>query len=432
MVRPLSNSLQNKHILDGGDIQDLLVISFISVANIITRYYSIIFIAQFFTIIFILYAIIRQQKNLLPIIVHSLSNSAALSIFSISASVCICAIYVLFKICKNKMVRTDILCVCMVFLVYSLQFLFRFADINSAVIFPIKLIIVILFFSIYTSEERSSCASAMNLYKTVLFGIIGILVNSFSSFVLLREARLRVLLNDSNMLATEAVVFMSIICVLYFKYNIGKFPLFAFCICSMLFVTILSGSRMGLLILAMALVLTGVFNLSKRSKLTKLICLLLVGGIIILISDYGRMVIAVLIERSKVYLNNKDFSNGRFEIWEKYIEAFNASSENWLLGFGNYTNVGLTEMAHNGFLEDIASNGLIGCGILLVAYSMLLKQCGVKVVRMNHRFYYLLPFIIIFVSSLTLRGYTSIITMTLMYLSVLLYYLPDNLKKEVY
>ena len=421
------NSLpQLKRIIEVEDRRSLIIISFISVSNIIFTYLRITAVAQMLTLLFVLYATYRKKENLLPIIVFSISNSGSLSIFTVSASICICTVYVIKNIINGVSVCVNTFFIMLFFMIYSFQYYIRYEDIQSAFVFPFKIVIVVLFFLLYTSDMSVDKNNGIFLYKTIVYGIVGILVNVFASMALLGENRFRVVNNDSNILAVMAAAFLAMACVLFLRHNIGGVGYFAFIVVSSFAIILLAGSRNGLLLLAIIFLLTILFNFTEVSKMTFLIFVLMIAGVLVLSSSAGRAAIDTYLFRTQVLEANGDISNGRYEIWEEYFNAFNSSPENWWLGFGAYKNAGITEMAHNGIIEDICSNGLIGYFMILLSYGTIVKQHRRIHQTTKGKFYHLLPIIVLFVSSLTLRGFTNIVMLIPLYLGMILYYLPQT------
>lgn len=73
-------------------------------------------------------------------------------------------------------------------------------------------------------------------------------------------------------------------------------------------------------------------------------------------------------------LNNNDVSNGRYELWESYINVFKNNIIILLFGYPNYKDFGIDFVAHNFLIEQIASNGIIGSLLIMILFVKTIKK----------------------------------------------------------
>lgn len=375
--------------------------------------------ATLISVLYVLFTLTRPRHVSLLYIAFALSNTHILNIFGVSASVCICVICACRYIFYTKKINKFLLLFAGFYLIYSLQYVIRYSDVSSGVISALKTIAVLTFFYFLSTDDFYLHNIRSHTVNAMLFCVYGIITNLFITILITGYVRARVLNNDSNMLAVEAAVMISIACVFFIRHNAISVYKFWFVLLSMTLVIVLSGSRNGYLLLAICLFFTLLLNLRRLSKISVLIIAAAVCACFVLVSESGQNAVATLLNRTEVLMNKDDFSNGRFEIWRTYLEAFNSNKLYWLFGFGDYRNIGITEMGHNGLIEDIAAYGLVGtCAIVLTALKIWKTLKDNVSAKSRKTFFSLLPLVIIFVGSITLRSLTNIINLTMIYMSI--------------
>ena len=124
--------------------------------------------------------------------------------------------------------------------------------------------------------------------------------------------------------------------------------------------------------------------------------------------------------RTAVLEQNDDVSNGRFDIWNQYINTFNNNPILWFIGIGDFKKHGIEMMAHNFLIEDIANYGIVGCTLLysccILTYRKLKRRFSSK-----NSYYLLLPFFIPIIGGITLHGMTNIINISMLFIGYSLY-----------
>lgn len=404
-----------------GELNNLIFGIVLSSISIIASVKGLTIIAMLVTVVYVFLSLKSNNTMSLFYIALSLSNTHVLNLFGISASVLICCGVVIKHLIDGNKVNSVFVLITGIYLIYSLQFIFRFDDYTSGFISPIKLVFVYAAFSVFSKDSEIVNNSSTVSGKAAKYGAIGCIANLIVTMALTNSSRARILNNDSNMLAVEAVVYISIFIVGFFTYNaISTKEILAF-LFFMGGIVLLCGSRNGFLLLAIVFIFSIIFNYQKMGRVIVLLFIAVLIACILITSEIGRSAIETFESRTSVMNSKGDMSNGRSEIWRCYIEKFSEERAGWLLGFGNYTNVGLTQMGHNGLIEDIASYGIIGIVIILIIAIMVVNQYK-RCKQCSWSLFNLLPIIIILIGSITLRSLTNIINTTLLFIGMMVFY----------
>lgn len=372
--------------------------------------------------VFVAFSATLTLEQQLMLVALAAPNTNALGFFGISASTIVCAIGAI-KCLALRNYKNNIPLIVPLFLVYSLQYYLRFGDAVLGFVMPIKTVLGIMFFT-YLSKTVSIAKNSYSVgYKSSLAFFAGI-VSSFwsSAFSGGDSMRMAVVDNDPNILAVEVAFVLSYLCVNYYSSNNSSKLLFLLSIIILSIISLFCGSRMGLILLAFVLVMSVLLNLGSFRKSTLLVVVFGLAIGVFLFSETGKTIIDALMFRSEVLENNDDVSNGRFEIWESYIKLFNSDPFLWFFGLGNQFKYGITDQAHNVFIEDIAAFGVIGMIMLYFTYLNIYK----KQLRLSNYYnetrrglLYKLPFLVPLIGGLTLHSYLSIMNITMLYLGVL-------------
>lgn len=381
--------------------------------------------ASFFTLLFAVFGASRKGIEKLYLVVLAIPNTRAMEALGISGAICVCAISIIIYLIRNHKIEKSIFAYCVIYILYSLQFIVRFMDLSIGLIMPIKSVIVILFFWIYSRDKKLNEDPITLILKMNLFFFAGIMGACLASVVVNRGMRrFAIVNNDPNMLSIEIAFVLSVFCICYFRYKVLKTP--AFVILAVLLATLsaLCGSRMGLLLLAGVVVTSILCNLNQVNKTMFFLFVIVIVVVIFLSSNIGQNAIDVLISRNNALVSKNDISNGRMDIWNEYLDIFNSNSSLWFFGMGSYSYYGLENVAHNFLLEDIASYGIIGTIILYFAY--------LKVFRFAHNtfkentgytrktIYSFVPFVVPIVGGITLHGLTNIPNTLMMFMGAII------------
>lgn len=407
-------SIKNK------DILDIVLPVFLTLITLFFSNNSVLCLIV--TVIFLFYSVAKGEEYSLAFILFGVSNSKLLNIGGASASVLICVLYVFLAFTKKKKLSISIALLSFAYVLFCSQYFIRYGDFSSSFIMPIKMVFVILYFYFFVTNEKIVRKKNRVLLISILYGSIGIIVNLLTSYLLKgASGRASVIDNDPNMLAIEAATMLMFIMVFYMKYK--WISLKSFTILSLLLglSIVLTGSRNGFVLLALTFVFSIVLNIKKTLKSIFLYIVLAAIVCFIIFTDVGKGIISTLLFRSEVQLNNTGSIFGeRSTIWKQYIDALNSSSRNWFLGFGNYTNVGLNMQAHNFLLEGVSGNGIIGISLLIITFFVVFKEYK-KRVNVKFSLYCLTPAIIVVVGGITLHSLVSLINLSMIFSTLLLF-----------
>lgn len=382
-------------------------------------------ISMAITAVYVLLVFFCNDEQKLYLVALAISNTKALNIAGASGAVCVTTIAAILSFSKLRN-KGWIVVVSIIYILYCLQYLMDYGDMSQGLVMPIKAVFTMAFF--YSLSQNESIAeNAFNVgLKTSVFIFAGIFIGLYATITkstyAVEDGRLSVIGNDPNILAIEAVFVLSYMCVAYFKSRTLNTTFFYASAFILLFVCIMSASRMGLLLVAFTLIMAFISN---ATSFKQLLPFLIVGGICIaaiVMSSYGQTAIEALTMRMEVLDSKGDASNGRFELWEKYIGVLNNNPILWLVGFGSQTNVGIEDQAHNFIIETIASNGILGMAFFYGCYAKIFKNTrrlyslyGRDRLNLQRKWPFLLPF----VGGMTLHSLSNIINITILFVAVL-------------
>ena len=373
------------------------------------------------TLLYIIIAMKKPIEQRFFFVAIAIPNTRALCIGPISGAICICALTVCLDFLRKGR-KYSISGLVFIYFVYSFQLLFR-SGVNEGLIMPLKMCLALFFFDSLSSNRNIRDNSFVYGFKASLSLLIGIIFAFIASvFNLESIGRLAVAGNDSNILAVEIAFVVAYLCVFYYSSNVLKQYIFFTLLGSLCLVSLLCGSRMGLLLIVFSLISSVLLNISRMNKS---ICLI-IGSVILLFflatSDIGRTAIALLRYRSELLELQGDSSNGRFDIWDQYIGVLNDNPIRWFLGLGNFKNYGIENQAHNFLLEDIGGYGIVGTSLLyFTIYKILRRQFIGQNIALSYsrRIFNYLPILIPIIGGITLHGLTSIINLTMLYIGTL-------------
>lgn len=372
--------------------------------------------------VFVLMSANMTVENQLYLVAIGIPNTKALGFGGISASIVVCTVAVLVHFLKDKK-KPSVPFIAFVLFIYSMQYLLRDDDYIMGAVMPIKMMANILFF-VFLSNNLKVATDSFNVGLKASIALFVGIVSAFaaSTFGSLDARRMTIAGNDPNMISIEIAFVLSYLSVAYFTSQ--KFFKWFYYVAAIILgiLTMMCGSRMGMILYALVLISSIFLNAKKLGKSIVLATILGVGGTTFLLSNVGQAVIEAITLRMDVLENADNISNGRFEIWAKYFSVLNSNDLYWFFGLGSYENYGLDEMAHNFLLEDIAAYGIIGIVILYSTYIGIYRKQyrhSLYINKNKSTFYNSIPFWVPLVGSLTLHGLGSIMITTMLYLGVL-------------
>lgn len=375
------------------------------------------------TIIYVLYATQLPIEEQLVLIALALPNTKALNIMGISGAVCVCAASAFVNYSKKKKSEGVVL-LALVFLIYSLQYYYRFSDISLSIIRPIKTMMNITFFSMISYDvavlKRSSKVgydAAIGLFCGIVSSAVATIIKSGFT------GRFSIVGNDPNMLAIECATAMAVFSLCFFEYKYLSASKYYILLGTLGLVILLGASRMGLLLFAFIITLSVLLNSKKMGKTSVLIVFIVLGLVAFLTSDMGQNALDSFMMKHYSLTQKEDLSNGRFNHWTNYIKVFNSDPTLWWFGLGNWNYYRLENQAHNFLIEDIANYGIIGLTLLYVTYIVIYRKTyrNAKFLSKERKtkISQIVPFLIPLIGGMTLHGLTNIIDTTLFFIGVL-------------
>ena len=390
-------------------------------------------IATIVSIVFLLFVFIQPIEDYLCYIVLAIPSSRTMELFSVSISVWICVEYLLRRVIKRKItIRKDLAIPLVIYMLYAIQYYVRFNSFMYGFLQPAKMIAVLWFLYSYLLDENSILKDYRKIRIIFYAWMFGIVTALFP--VLLTSnaiGRLSALNNDSNLLSVQAVFVLACLSVMYMnKTKLISFTVYLTSILFSLMICLMCGSRNGFLLLSIVLVSTILFNNTGNRIGKNFLIIIGIAAIIgfTISTSFVQSHISSIQRRLSLLEQSGNISNGRFALWEEYIDVFNSNIGLWLFGLGTYTFYGLPQMAHNLFLEDVASYGIVGIVILLFAYYSVMQNAFYQtssqiIVRksITRRIYNIIPFLVPIIGGMTLHSLTSLPNTIMLYIGIVLY-----------
>lgn len=433
----IKESSKDRELLLGLSKKELTIIiigSFLSAACCITYTDTGPSLASLiFSSIFVVFAFCLPIEQQLMMVALAIPNTKALGFYGVSASICVCAVAVMKHFLKEKK-KPRVPILAFFFVVYSLQYFFRFSDPVVGIVMPIKTLFNIVFFTYLTSRIEIAQDSYAYGFKASMALFLGILSAFWTSGASVEGTdRAAVEGNDPNMLAIEVAFVFSYLCVYYYTGN--KISQTSFIVSTVVLgiISVYCGSRMGFILFGLIIFLSVALNIKSISKSTVLIAIISISLFFFLTSEVGQNLIEVLMIRMINMENNDDMSNGRLVLWNLYTTILNSNPLLWLFGMGKYTEYGIEMQAHNAIIESVAGYGIIGTFVLYLIYIRIyVKQYKIckKHNKISKGFFLKVPFIVPLVGGITLHSYDTIMNTTMLYIGVLCMTKPRKQKSE--
>ena len=426
--------------------QVILIFVFLSISIIVAEIgakVGVSVIQYFATIVFLFTAFIAKSKYSLPIVIFSLFNTKTLVLFGVSCSTLLTIILVLKSLLlKNN--KKVIMVSEFVFLAFFsfYEIIMASFGMTSNMFMLIKFWFSVVFLRFFLSENYGK----QWMEDCFSFLFIGYIITVVTSILMNPSAiyEQRVSINDSG--ANMTGIFSSFIMAysLYFLLDasLNKTLKIQSLISAVLstIIGILSASRMFVLTAALTvalLVLASLFLM--RGKVLKRVLIVLsifiVGFIIIQSSGFLGDKISYIVQRI-VEPTHGDISNERFEIWSQYFDKLSNNRVFLLFGF-DYTKVGLSAMAHNAIIEQIATYGIVG-NILIIVFLFAEWRNITFSVKVSHFSYllslnnlHLIPLFTIIVSGMTSHSFMTISKTILLIFSFFCFYYHAHTRKSL-
>ena len=398
-------------------------------------------IALLVSVMYIVFVLFQPKEDCIIYILMAIPSTRSMEVFGISNAVWICLEYLVYIFLKNSgRIHRELFFPLCLFFMYSLQYLFRFNSIMYGVLQPIKTIIVIGFlyeYAIYDNKRffLSSERFCLLLYiwlSGILFALLPVILSAGAI------GRVSAFNNDSNTLAVQAAFILSCATVLFMKKNKPiSFLSYIIVVAFSLGICLLCGSRNGFLLVGFLFASMIAFNIfDHRVGKSFLIIIALVVLIMIGIStEPVKLYIDSIQRRLRLLEQSGNLSNHRFELWKEYVDTFNKNYWLWLFGLGTFSFYGLTQMAHNMFLEDVSSYGILGMVLLFIIYCRVFRtlyksNASLYNEKYHSRVFGMIPFMIPIIGGITLHSLTNIPNTLMLYLGIALMTLSYEVREN--
>lgn len=316
---------------------------------------------------------------------------------------------------------------CLAVLLYSVLFLLQGDLYAFAMLAKVVVLLYCMIAGICDAEDLTAHVKLMVGYL-----VVGTSVTAVSALVIhpyfLSGMRWAISENTGVNLTAVVLGLVFTVCLIWFVKEKNAVTLYAGAIVAVLGV-LLTGSRAGILLVGVAVAWTMLYVLAFGSvKLKKYFLTIavaaLVGLVLFIILNPGVRETLLYMVKKIVSPKEGDISNGRFILWENYINTWTKDTFWIFWGAGTYTNMGFESMAHNMIIEQLTQLGIIG-NILVInlyvsVYAAIKKNWNKKMQRMSYSFTPAILLINIFVAGMTGHSFLSIINTTVFWLGVLL------------
>jgi len=386
--------------------------------------------ALFLSLFYLVLVASQPTESALLYIVLVIPSTRSMEIAGVSVAVWVCLLYLIKRIFVNRgSLHMEILLPMGVYLIYCLQYYYRFESVMYGFLHPVKMLIVLVFLYEYAIDDKSYLNKISKISK-ILFGWLSGAVLALLPVLMTTNVvgRIQAFNNDSNILSVQTVFILSCASVLLMKNNkVMSFFSYTVVVVVSMAICLICGSRNGFLLLLILFASMIVLNLNDK-RLVRSIAILVTIIFLITIAlntSFVQMYISGIQHRLDLLEQSGNVSNGRFDIWNEYLSVFGNNLWLWFFGLGTYSNYGLTQMAHNMFLEDISSYGIIGMLILASVYArVFFTVYKINMSLRNYggrpRLFGIIPFTIPLIGGLTLHSMTSLPNTMMLYLGVVM------------
>ena len=391
------------------------------------------------------YCMFCGEEKIFYVAVFLMSSNRMFTFVGISVNLIVIMIFYLREVLFKKVkLKFNFAFLTFVLLAYSLLDIWAYDDTNG--IMTIIKTFIILMFCIYVFIENKDIYKPHVVIYATFFMCLGLIINATISIAISPDsimAGYKFSMSDNsnrNALAIICVSALSNLVILWKnKYvQLDRYwPVMALLIT---IVGIFTQSRtfmLGLgIVIIWLLVPSKGMNINKNIKYyLMLVFFILLGYFIITSSDIISNIFNNAWNRI-VAPKNDDILNGRATNWNNYMAVLRENNYVLLFGAGTYTNVGLSAMAHNMWLEILVSYGVVGTIIIVLYYFTAIRilVSKIKTKFSFSGFYNFLPFIMVFACGWTSHTFMSINNTLQIFLSITLLYLTpnENIEKQYY
>lgn len=387
-------------------------------------------------IIGIVYSCITNESEIIYLAIVLLTDNRILTFQGVSIQLVLFVIYIWRAVDFHNMDR-KMFCYSAMLTLYCLIYLPE-GGINNA-LQGIKTVTIVCAMTRFFSEQRNFTVDAY--FNILSCGIVGLLLSFLMAIMMdptVARETIRLTLSEesnANLLGMLAAFYCTNLIVLYFNTSINKLLLMSYQIL-MIGVCIYTNSRTSWVMLVVAFIMV-MFPKKISSQYFQKIAGV-IGGIILIIlliwlipSVHSHFI--SLIQRI-INPRQGDISNGRIYLWKTYFNELVHNMKITLLGTGNAKlnyirgQGNRIQVAHNMWIEQIVTFGIIGMTFVFGLYSSSIKRIGYEMNHVKKTICVSLyaPIISLVVAGMVSHVFTNIYVSTQLFMAVSLFYILDN------
>lgn len=246
--------------------------------------------------------------------------------------------------------------------------------ISRFIMFAMYFLLIFFCTSIEYNEREIKFLNRMFAYSSIIASI------SILFWGFFEEGRLTIHINSNTREDENQFCGYFLVGTVFFIKNIvekRRIFISSICVVLFLFIALLTGSRGGILAIALAVITYLLFySKSDKNKLKKLFIGLIIGILIlILISNLLKFLSPEIAQRFSLKNVQESGGTGRTDIWKYYLNVFDESPAlRKIFGYGSGTVLNLHEkVPHNNWIQLLIENGIVGEIIFVLLIISFLK-----------------------------------------------------------
>ena len=246
--------------------------------------------------------------------------------------------------------------------------------ISRFIMFAMYFLLIFFCTSIEYNEREIKFLNRMFAYSSIIASI------SILFWGFFEEGRLTIHINSNTREDENQFCGYFLVGTVFFIKNIvekRRIFISSICVVLFLFIALLTGSRGGILAIALAVITYLLFySKSDKNKLKKLFIGLITGILLlILISNLLKFLSPEIAQRFSLKNVQESGGTGRTDIWKYYLNVFDESPAlRKIFGYGSGTVLNLHEkVPHNNWIQLLIENGIVGEIIFVLLIISFLK-----------------------------------------------------------
>lgn len=195
---------------------------------------------------------------------------------------------------------------------------------------------------------------------------------------------------------------------------------------------LLTISRTFFIMLVMTILWIGLYAvLGSKKKLQSIFIAIFVAGSIYFAFTYIPFLKEMINNLSlRMDALETDGGGGRFDLWQEYLRVFFLSAKNTLFGIGNYLDYGITQVAHNMWMEMLTQYGLVGFPIILATFISGIKDISISHEHIRIHWFSFLPLLLFFTMSFFSHSPVGVVNTIYFFLAVYAVYAFSKMRSQ--